>query len=127
MLPPLNINALYQIFRWQKFHFLYLLSLFTPFFIHEQKDGRPLPRDRAQVVEGTLFLKDLNQMDYGEYECVASNEVATLVTGTKIIVEGTRPHAPYNITATAAMFYVTLQWLPGYSGGPDFRQSYVVW
>lgn len=109
-------------------HTTFDFNLFSsPFLLSEQRDGRPLPRDRARVVDGTLFLEDLHQMDYGEYECVASNEVATLVTSTKIIVEGTRPHAPYNITATAAMFYVTLNWYPGYSGGPDFRQSYVVW
>lgn len=33
----------------------------------------------------------------GEYECLANNEVATLLTSTKVIVEGTRPHAPFNI------------------------------
>ncbi|ODM99651.1 Protein turtle [Orchesella cincta] len=99
----------------------------SPLITWQRRDGRPLPRDRARVIDGTLYLEDLHQMDYGEYECVASNEVATLVTSTKIIVEGTRPHAPYNITATAAMFYVTLHWNPGYSGGPGFDQNYVVW
>lgn len=96
-------------------------------FLLEQKDGQPLPRDRVRIVDGSLVLENLHQTDYGEYECVASNEVATLLTSTKIIVEGTRPHAPYNITATSAVFTVTLNWLPGYSGGPDFRQNYVVW
>jgi len=93
----------------------------------EQKDGQPLPRDRARVVEGSLIIENLHQNDYGEYECVASNEVATLLKSTKIIVEGTKPHAPFNITATSAVFSVTLHWIAGYSGGPDFRQNYVVW
>lgn len=86
-----------------------------------------MPRDRVRVKEGSLYLDNLHQTDYGEYECVASNEVATLLTSTKVIVEGTRPHAPFNITASSAVFTVTLNWLPGYSGGPDFRQNYVVW
>ncbi|XP_035703262.1 protein turtle isoform X2 [Folsomia candida] len=99
----------------------------SPLITWQRKDGQPLPRDRVRVVEGSLMLDNLHQTDYGEYECVASNEVATLLTSTKVIVEGTRPHAPFNISATSAVFTVTLNWLPGYSGGPDFRQNYVVW
>jgi len=52
-----------------------------------QRDGKPLSRDRVRVIEGSLSIKNLHQSDYGEYECVASNEVATLVASTKIIVE----------------------------------------
>lgn len=91
-----------------------------------QRDGKPLSRDRIRVVEGSLTVKNLHQSDYGEYECVASNEVATLVASTKIIVEGTRPHAPYNITASCAVFSVTLSWLPGYSGRPFFACTFLL-
>ena len=92
-----------------------------------QRDGKPLPRDRVHIADGVLTIENLHQLDYGEYECVASNEVATLVSLTKVIVEGTKPHAPFNITHTSTVFGVTLTWYPGYSGGPDFRQNYVIW
>lgn len=90
------------------------------FNMYIQRDGRSLARDRVRVIEGNLIIEDLQQADYGEYECVASNEVATLVTSTQIIVEGTKPHAPYNITASCAVFTVTLSWIPGYSGKYTF-------
>lgn len=30
-------------------------------------------------------------------------------------------------TATATEFSVTLSWMPGYSGGPDYKQDYTIW
>ncbi|VEN49375.1 unnamed protein product [Callosobruchus maculatus] len=53
----------------------------------------------------------LRRSDFGFYQCVASNEVATIVTATQLVVEGTQPHAPYNLTATATEFSVTLSWI----------------
>lgn len=32
-----------------------------------------------------------------------------------------------NFTATATEFSVTLSWMPGYSGGPDYKQDYTIW
>lgn len=49
------------------------------------------------------------------------------MTATQLVVEGTQPHAPYNVTGNASEFSVTLQWLPGYSGGPDYKQDYTIW
>lgn len=42
-------------------------------------------------------------------------------------MEGSQPHAPHNVTGISTQFSVTLQWLPGYSGGPDYKQDYTVW
>lgn len=64
--------------------------------------------------------------DFGYYQCVVSNEVATIVAATQLVIEGTQPHAPYNLTANASEFAVTLNWLAGYSGGPDYKQDYII-
>lgn len=92
-----------------------------------QKDGAPLQRARVRVVGGNITIDSLRRTDFGYYHCVASNEVATIVTSTQLVVEGTQPHAPYNVTATATEFSVSLSWLPGYSGGPDYKQDYTIW
>lgn len=95
--------------------------------MHLQKDGEPLPRNRAKLVGGNLTIEGLRRQDFGTYHCVASNEVATIIKTTQLIVEGTQPHAPHNVTGVADEFSVTLSWLPGYSGGPDYKQDYTIW
>jgi len=89
-------------------------------------DGSPLQRNRARASGGNITIERLQKSDFGFYQCVASNEVATIVTSTQLVVEGTRPHAPYNLSANASETAVTLQWLPGYSGGPDYKQNYTI-
>ncbi|XP_015173478.1 PREDICTED: protein turtle-like isoform X4 [Polistes dominula] len=92
-----------------------------------RKDGSPIQRNRAKINGGNLTIESLRRTDFGFYHCVASNEVATISTSTQLIVEGTQPHAPYNVTGNATEFSVTLNWLPGYSGGPDYKQDYTIW
>lgn len=92
-----------------------------------QRDGGPIQRSRAKTVGGNLTIESLRRADFGFYQCVASNEVATISSSTQLIVEGTQPHAPYNVSGTATQFAVTLIWLPGYSGGPDYKQDYTIW
>ena len=75
---------------------------------------------------GNLTIRTLKQSDFGYYECVVSNQIATIVSSTQLIVEGTVPHAPHNITASATPTEVLLQWLPGYSG-TTLEQEYVIW
>ncbi|XP_014468290.1 PREDICTED: protein turtle-like isoform X8 [Dinoponera quadriceps] len=87
----------------------------------------PIQRNRAKTFGGNLTIEGLRRTDFGLYHCVASNEVATISSSTQLIVEGTQPHAPYNVTGTATQFSVTLNWLPGYSGGPDYKQDYTIW
>ncbi|XP_076389609.1 protein turtle isoform X5 [Megachile rotundata] len=92
-----------------------------------RRDGAPIQRNRAKIVGGNLTIESLRRSDFGFYQCVASNEVATISASTQLIVEGAQPHAPYNVSATATEFSVTLTWLPGYSGGPDYKQDYTIW
>nr|CAD7423721.1 unnamed protein product [Timema monikensis] len=93
----------------------------------QRRDGSPLQRNRVRANGGNITIEGLRRTDFGFYQCVASNEVATIVTATQLVVEGTQPHAPYNVTANATEFAVTLSWLPGYSGGPDYKQEYTIW
>ncbi|KAI4472593.1 hypothetical protein M0802_016669 [Mischocyttarus mexicanus] len=75
-----------------------------------RKDGSPIQRNRAKINGGNLTIESLRRTDFGFYHCVASNEVATISTSTQLIVEGTQPHAPYNVTGNATEFSVTLNW-----------------
>ncbi|XP_044255880.1 protein turtle isoform X1 [Tribolium madens] len=93
----------------------------------QRRDGSPLPPKRYKIVGGNITIEGLRAKDFGFYQCVASNEVATIVTSTRLVVEGTEPHAPYNLSGNAMEFAVTLSWLPGYSGGPDYKQNYTIW
>lgn len=93
----------------------------------QRRDGTPLPKNRVRVSGGNITLESLRKSDFGFYQCLASNEVATIVSTTQLVVEGTQPHAPYNLTGTPGEFAVTLAWLPGYSGGPDYKQDYTIW
>lgn len=93
----------------------------------QRRDGTPLPKNRVRIAGGNITIESLRRSDFGFYQCVASNEVATIVTATQLVVEGTQPHAPHNLTGSATEFAVTLSWLPGYSGGPDYKQDYTIY
>lgn len=92
-----------------------------------QRDGSALQRNRVKIVGGNLTIEGLRRADFGFYQCVATNEVATIVAATQLVIEGSQPHAPYNVTGNATEFAVTLNWLPGNSGGPDYKQDYTIW
>ncbi|XP_065563829.1 uncharacterized protein LOC136029401 isoform X2 [Artemia franciscana] len=98
-----------------------------PVITWRRVDGRALPRDRARIENGYLIITTLRRTDFGFYECVVQNEVAAITTRTHILIEGTTPHAPYNVTAKAMEFSVEVEWLPGYSGGTDYTQDYQIW
>ncbi|CAG9759845.1 unnamed protein product [Ceutorhynchus assimilis] len=93
----------------------------------QRRDGTPLPKNRMKILGGNVTIESLRRSDFGFYQCVATNEVATIVLSTQLVVEGTQPHAPYNLTGSATEFSVTLSWMPGYSGGPDYKQDYTLW
>ncbi|XP_074039416.1 protein turtle isoform X4 [Leptinotarsa decemlineata] len=93
----------------------------------QRRDGTPLPKNRVKILGGNITIESLRRSDFGFYQCIATNEVATIITATQLVVEGTQPHAPYNLTGTSTEFAVTLSWLPGYSGGPDYKQDYTIW
>lgn len=92
-----------------------------------RRDGAVLQKNRIKQIGGNLTIDNLRRSDFGFYQCVASNEVATIISATQLVIEGTQPHAPYNVTGTATEFTVSLSWMPGYSGGPDYKQNYTIW
>ncbi|KAL1506832.1 hypothetical protein ABEB36_006122 [Hypothenemus hampei] len=98
-----------------------------PIIQWQRRDGTPLPKNRVKIIGGNITIENLKRSDFGFYQCVATNEVATIVLSTQLVVEGTQPHAPYNLTGFASEFSVTLSWLPGYSGGPKYKQDYTLW
>ncbi|XKL61367.1 hypothetical protein PGB90_008424 [Kerria lacca] len=93
----------------------------------QRKDGQQLPKNRVRIYSGNITIDSLRRTDFGYYQCVATNEVATIVATTQLVVEGTQPHAPYNITVNTTEFNAAVSWLPGYSGGPDYKQEYTLW
>ncbi|XP_062549189.1 protein turtle isoform X2 [Armigeres subalbatus] len=98
-----------------------------PTITWQRRDGQPLQKNRVRIMNGNITIENLRRSDFGYYQCVASNEVATIVSATQLVIEGTQPHAPYNLSGTATEFSVTLSWMPGYSGGPDYKQDYTIW
>ncbi|XP_054718152.1 protein turtle-like [Uloborus diversus] len=96
-----------------------------PTVVWRRADGEKLPRERAIIRGGNLTIKGLRKEDHGRFECVLENEIATLVTSTLLLVEGTTPHAPTNVTVNTSSFDATLTWLPAYDG--NYEQTYVIW
>ncbi|KAB7508158.1 Protein turtle [Armadillidium nasatum] len=88
------------------------------------RDGQNLPRDRTEIHGGNLTIKSLRKGDHGFYECEVKNEIMDIVAPTQLLVEGTTPHPPYNISTETTPFGVKLSWLPGYPGGRDYDQKY---
>lgn len=93
----------------------------------QRRDGMPLQRNRVKATGGNITFDNLVRGDFGYYQCVASNEVATIVSATQLVIEGTQPHAPYNVSGQATESTVTMAWMPGYSGGPDYTQDYTLY
>nr|XP_043068684.1 protein turtle isoform X8 [Drosophila bipectinata] len=96
----------------------------------QRQEGEQLSdsqRNRIKISGGNITIENLRREDFGYYQCVVSNEVATLMAVTQLVIEGTQPHAPYNITGKATESSITLQWLPGYSGGSEYKQDYTIW
>ena len=90
-------------------------------------DGRRLPEKRITFLGGEMTMSDLRKSDHGVYECVVSNEVATIVARTALLIERTTPHAPTNVTVTSSeTFAVTIEWHPGYSGCSTCAQTYKI-
>lgn len=93
----------------------------------QRRDGQLLQRNRVKSLGGNITIENLRRLDFGYYQCVASNEVATIVSATQLVIEGTQPHAPYNVSGTATESSITMSWMPGYSGGPEYKQDYTIY
>nr|XP_014275507.1 protein borderless isoform X2 [Halyomorpha halys] len=98
-------------------------SAHRPTILWFKKDGSPLP-DRATVSGGNLTIININESDRGMYQCVASNEAATISADTELLIEGSAPRGPYNLTGNVTYTSVTLSWRPA---SPATSDQYSVW
>lgn len=89
-----------------------------------RKDSLALPLDRIKIQNGNLTIKNLRDSDRGLYQCVASNEAATISSDTEIMIDNVAPRAPYNLSATSNENSVTLTWVPGFERP---KTEYSVW
>lgn len=95
-----------------------------PSIVWFRKDGNPLARDRTIVNGGNLTIVNIHEEDRGFYQCVASNEAATISSETELMIENTAPRAPYNLTAQATKNSISVKWIPGFIKP---RLEYSVW
>jgi len=99
----------------------------TPSLEWRRADGHPLPKGRHEIAQGVLKIRGLMKKDHGIYQCVVTNDVATLTVDTTLLVERTTPHAPKNVTVLKKdTFGVTIQWQAGYSGCSHCKQTYKI-
>lgn len=89
-----------------------------------RKDSHALPLDRIKMQNGNLTIRNLKDSDRGLYQCVASNEAATISSDTEIMIDNVAPRAPYNLSATSTENSVTLTWVPGFERP---KTEYNVW
>ncbi|KAL1121956.1 hypothetical protein AAG570_003364, partial [Ranatra chinensis] len=95
-----------------------------PTIVWFKKDGSPLPAERIVISGGNLTINKIRESDRGLYQCVASNEAATISTDTELLVENSVPRAPYNLTANLTHNGVVLSWKPGFGVS---SQQYSIW
>ncbi|XP_068085306.1 protein borderless isoform X2 [Anabrus simplex] len=96
-----------------------------PTIVWFRKDGSPLPVERMTMHNGNLTIDNLKESDRGLYQCVASNEAATITSDTELMIENVAPRAPYNVTATSDTSTVTLSWVPVFERPPlDYSVLY---
>lgn len=88
------------------------------------KDGSPLSLERTIQIGGNLTIERIQEHDRGLYQCAASNEAATVVADTELMVLNVPPRAPYNLSANSSKNAVTLTWVPGYVRP---KMEYSVW
>lgn len=125
--PPQISHEILELFKIRYKTNPYFVELNWNFCPRSHADGMPLQRNRVKSSGGNITIENLRRSDFGYYQCVVSNEVATIVSGTQLVIEGTQPHAPYNVSGIATENSITITWMPGYSGGPDYKQDYTLW
>uniref|UniRef100_A0A3B4DJX9 Immunoglobulin superfamily, member 9b n=1 Tax=Pygocentrus nattereri TaxID=42514 RepID=A0A3B4DJX9_PYGNA len=77
------------------------------------------------LLNGSLVLRPLSKDHQGAWECHATNRVATVSTGTMILVLGTSPHSVTAVSVDPGMNHANVSWEPGFDGG--YTQKFTVW
>lgn len=67
-----------------------------------------MPTGRATLSGSTLTIDGIEEDDRGVYQCVASNEAATITAESELMVENVAPRAPYNLSAVPEMNSLTV-------------------
>lgn len=79
-----------------------------------RKDGLPLPFSRVSFEGANFTIENINETDRGMYECVATNEAASITADTELLIENVPPRPPYNLTSNSSDTAITLKWQPGF-------------
>ncbi|XP_065211981.1 protein borderless isoform X2 [Planococcus citri] len=75
-------------------------------------NGAEIPHDRALISLGNLTIRNIQESDRGYYQCIATNEAATVSSESELIIqESIRNHAPYNVTTDVSKNSVKVRWL----------------
>ncbi|XP_065104313.1 uncharacterized protein igsf9b isoform X2 [Paramisgurnus dabryanus] len=86
----------------------------------------PAPRSPFTVLSnGSLVLSPLTKDHQGDWECLATNRVATGSVTTTVLVLGTSPHAVTSVSVDPGINQVNVSWEPGFDGG--YTQKFTVW
>ncbi|XP_026719735.1 protein turtle homolog A, partial [Athene cunicularia] len=73
----------------------------------------------------SLVFRPLVKEQHGVWECVATNQVASVSTATSVHVLGTSPHAVTNVSVLPLLRAANISWEPGFDGG--YFQRFSVW
>nr|XP_014343555.1 PREDICTED: protein turtle homolog A-like [Latimeria chalumnae] len=74
---------------------------------------------------GSLVFTLLSKEHHGVWECVAQNSVAQISAWTSVLVLGTSPHAPENVSVQPLITSANVTWDAGFDGG--YTQRFSVW
>ncbi|XP_048845402.1 uncharacterized protein igsf9b isoform X1 [Brienomyrus brachyistius] len=86
----------------------------------------PVPRSPYTVAaNGSLVLHPVSKNHQGEWECHATNRVASTTTSTILLVLGTSPHGVSSVSIIPGVHEANVSWEPGFDGG--YIQKFSVW
>ncbi|ETE59861.1 Protein turtle-like A, partial [Ophiophagus hannah] len=81
--------------------------------------------NEMQVKNGTLFISRVERTSAGLYSCHATNQEGTLIHTTRLLIQGTSPHAVVNVSVWPLRQAVNVTWEPGFDGG--YFQRFSIW
>ncbi|XP_042640714.1 protein turtle homolog A-like isoform X2 [Tyto alba] len=73
----------------------------------------------------SLVFRPLVKEQHGVWQCMATNQVASITTTTSVHVLGTSPHAVTNVSVLPLLLAANISWEPGFDGG--YFQRFSVW